>query len=849
MDKLVLLDSNSLLNRAFYALPPMTAIDGRPTNAVYGYINMLLRIISDIKPSNIVATFDLKAPTFRKQIFDDYKALRKPMPEELAKQMPIIKELLTAMKIQILTKEGFEADDLIGTLAKKSNMDTIIVTGDKDSLQLVSPNVKVWLTKRGITEVVEYDEARLAEEGMTPSRMIDLKALMGDASDNIPGVKGVGEKTARNLLSQYQNLDDIYANIDNIKGKLKELLVDKKEMAYLSYKLGTIVTDCPVDFDKGLSSLKLPFDYSVKNLMQNLNFKSIISRLEFAEGDNVVDSESQHAEPKIVNVDERDGLKSMLAELAKSKVLAIYAGRELHLAGDNGIEYICSSANDLLSDMPNFEELVSMLTPLFEDVNIRKISYDIKTLFYQLYGAKIVNYDDIALKIYLLDANRNYKNAQEAMLDYGYNTENFASIFLDCESELDNKLKDLNLTDLYENIELPLVEVLYDMETYGMRVDLNLMQSFKESFTKEIIELSKLIYDYNDGKPLNLNSPKQLGTFLFDKLGLKHGKKTKTGYSTNAEVLESLKSESEAVELILRYREINKLLTTYIDGLNPLLIGDRVHTIFKQNVTSTGRLSSTEPNLQNIPIRKADGKKLRKMFIASDDCKLLCADYSQIELRLMAHFSGDEILINAFEQGDDIHTITASKAFNVPLKQVDADLRRKAKAINFGIIYGISEYGLASDIGVPIWEAKSFIENYFKTYPKVKNFMDNSVIIANEKGYISTLLGRIRYVPELKSTNYNIRQAGERIAMNMPLQGSASDIIKIAMINVHKALKEGNFKAKLMLQVHDELLIDCPINEIDKVTKLLNDAMTNALKLRVKLVAEVSSGDNWLEAK
>lgn len=849
MEKLVLLDSNSLLNRAFYALPPMTALDGRPTNAVYGFVNMLLRILNDVKPSNIIAAFDLKAPTFRKEMYSDYKATRKAMPDELAAQMPIIKELLSAMKIQIITKEGYEADDIIGTLANKCDMDTIIVTGDKDSLQLVSPTTKVWLTKRGITEVIEYDESRLLEEDLTPSRVIDLKSLMGDASDNIPGVAGVGEKTAKTLLNEYGTLDNIYANIDNIKGKLKDKLIENKETAYLSYKLATINIDSPVDFDKNISAVQLPFDNSVKNLLQSLNFKSILSRLTFS-GENVSDDEqTDFQEPKVVLVEEKALLKEMLDELSKCNVLAIYAGRELHLASDNGKEYICYSANDLLSDMPNFDDLVDMIKPLLENEKIRKVSYDIKTLIYQLYGAKINNYDDIALKIYLLDANRNYKNAKEAMLDYGYNSNYLATVFLDLESELDSKMQELNLVDLYKEVELPLVEVLYDMETYGVRVDLKLMQEFRETFTKEIIGLTKNIYEYNDGEAFNLNSPKQLGAFLFEKLGLKHGKKTKTGYSTNAEVLESLKGESEAVEMILRYREINKLLTTYIDGLEPLLEGDRVHTIYKQNVTATGRLSSTEPNLQNIPIRKADGKKLRKMFIASDDCKLLCADYSQIELRLMAHFSGDEILLDAFEQGEDIHTITAAKAFNVPVETVDADLRRKAKAINFGIIYGISDFGLANDIGVPVWEAKTFIANYFKTYPKVKEFMDNSVLIAREKGYVSTILGRIRYVPEVKSTNFNIRQAGERIAMNMPLQGSASDIIKIAMINVHNALKEGGFKARMMLQVHDELLLDCPIDEIDKVTVLLNNAMTNAVKLRVKLIAEVSVGDNWLEAK
>lgn len=874
MNKLILLDSNSLLNRAFYALPPMSSVDGKPTNAVYGYINMLFKIINDIKPTHIIATFDLKAPTFRKAIYADYKAQRKPMPEELALQLPIIKEVLEAMKIQIVSMEGYEADDLIGTLSNKCPFETIIVTGDKDSLQLVSNSTKVWLTKRGITDIIEYDEARLLEDGLTPKGVIDLKSLMGDASDNIPGVAGVGEKTAKNLLAQYGDLNGVYEHIDEIKGKLKEKLEENKDMAYLSYQLATININSPIEFDEEKSRLQDYVNNESIAIMKQLNFKSIVSR--FANGvknnsdnaetgantvkqsnEKIINEESPKIaveytskidEVKQIEVQTAEDLAKLETVILKEKSFSLFVEKGFNLCV-SGVEYVISIEQDLLAEGLEFNQVAMFINKFISNPNIEVILYDAKVTFYQLKSENVQNFQDVSLKVYLLDANRNYKNFDEVKLDFGAESSQNGNAIQYLNNICDEKLKQMNLWELYNNIELPLVSVLYKMEKVGCRIDKNLMGELRIKFADELEELTKKIIAYNDNVSFNINSPKQLGEFLFVKLGLKHGKKTKTGFSTNADVLESLRGESEVVDLILRYRQISKLLSTYIDGLLPLIEGDRIHTIFKQTVTATGRLSSTEPNLQNIPVRKAEGKELRKMFIASEGNKLVCADYSQIELRLMAHFSEDENLIKAFNDGLDVHRFTASRAFGVPFELVTPEMRSKAKAVNFGIIYGISSFGLSNDIGITPYEAKIFIEKYFEMYPKVKQYMDNNVEFAIENGYVKTLANRIRFIPELTSSKHNIRAFGERVAMNMPLQGSASDIIKIAMINVQNALEKGGYKAKLILQVHDELLIDCPQNEVEEVKQLLLECMENVVELKVKLVADVSIGDNWLEAK
>ena len=852
MDKLVLLDSNSLLNRAFYALPPMSAVDGRPTNAVYGYVNMLLKIITEAKPTHIIATFDLKAPTFRKKMYSEYKAQRKPMPEELAAQLPIIKDVLASMNINIITLEGYEADDLIGTIAKKCPFETIIVTGDRDSLQLVSDTTKVWLTKKGITEIVEYDIARLAEDGLTPAGVIDLKSLMGDTADNIPGVAGVGEKTAKTLLQTYGDLDGVYAHIDEIKGKLQEKLITNKDMAYLSYQVATINVDSPVEINFDDCVVK---DYMNKDsiaFFKSLNFKTIVSRF----GDSINDStennekeeNKQLANVETIQIEDFAQFNKLMQDLQKKSVITIYVDNDVEIFADN-ICYKIVSSQDLLGSGIDFYEIADEINKLLQNDNIKIILFDAKTNFYQLRTEKASCYEDVALKVYLLDANRNYKKIEEVIQDYSVESGSISYSLYMLNEICDKKMQELGLVDLYKNIELPLINVLYDMERVGVKVDLNLLEELRESFFNIITDLTNKIISYNNNEPFNINSPKQLGEFLFVKLGLKHGKKTKTGFSTNVEVLQSLVGSHPVIEDILKYREINKLLSTYIDGLKPLIVGGRVHTVFKQMVAATGRLSSTEPNLQNIPVRKAVGRELRKMFIASDGCKIVCADYSQIELRLMAHFSEDENLIKAFNDGLDVHKFTASRAFGVPFEMVSSDMRRRAKAINFGIIYGISSFGLSNDIGISPYEAKRFIDKYFEMYPKVKEYMDNNVIFAKENGYISTLSGRIRYIPEINVSNFQTRSFGERIAMNMPLQGSASDIIKMAMIDVAKKLEDGGFKAKLVLQVHDELLIDCPDDEVIKVERLLKESMENIVKLRVKLEVDVSVGNNWLEAK
>ncbi len=849
MEKLVLLDSNSLLNRAFYALPPMSSVDGKPTNAVYGYINMLLKIISEAKPTHIIATFDLKAPTFRKKMYEGYKAQRKPMPEELAAQLPLIKEVLTGMKIPIITLEGYEADDLIGTIAKKCPFETIIVTGDRDSLQLISDTTKVWLTKKGITEIVEYDITRLAEDGLTPKGVIDLKSLMGDTADNIPGVAGVGEKTAKTLLATYGNLDGVYAHIDEIKGKLQEKLIQDKDMAYLSYDLATINVDSPIEIDFDNCKISDYINSDSIGIFKNLNFKSIVSRF----SDISSDSAEQESEKQVITIEKNEieeiaEFEKLMQKLETQSLISVYVDSDIEIFANNKC-YLLKTSQDLLGSGIDFYDIASGINKLLENENIKVILFDAKTNFYQLRTEKAVNVEDLALKVYLLDANRNYKKVEEVLQDYSIESDSVSYSLYLLNDIVDEKMQKLGLVDLYKNIELPLVNVLYEMEKTGVRVDINLLDELRVQFVDIITDLTNKIISYNNNESFNINSPKQLGEFLFNKLGLKHGKKTKTGFSTNVEVLESLRGSHPVIEYILKYREISKLLSTYIDGLKPLIIGGRVHTIFKQTVTATGRLSSTEPNLQNIPVRKEVGRELRKMFIASENCKIVCADYSQIELRLMAHFSGDENLIKAFNDGLDVHKFTASRAFGVPFEMVSSDMRRRAKAINFGIIYGISSFGLSNDIGISPYEAKQFIDKYFEMYPKVKQYMDSNVEFAKQNGYISTLAGRIRYIPEINVTNYQTRSFGERIAMNMPLQGSASDIIKMAMIEVQNNLKKEGLKAKLVLQVHDELLIDCPNEEVEKVQSILKLSMENVVNLKVKLDVDISVGNNWLEAK
>ncbi len=853
MDKLILLDSNSLINRAYYALPNLTNHSGQYTGAIFGYLNMLLKIVDTYKPTHIIATFDRKAPTFRKQIYEGYKATRKPMPHELASQLAPLKEIIAAMNIPILEMDGYEADDIIGTLAKKFDTQTFIVTGDKDSLQLIDSTTTVLLTKKGISEIAYYDEKALSEEGLVPSQIIDLKSLMGDASDNIPGVAGVGEKTAKDLLAKYSTLDGVYEHLDEIKGKLHDKLAENKDTAYLSYELATINTHSPVEIT--LEEAKFdypPFSGEVKRLLKALELTKIIDRLEFDGEENSAVSLIQAEIPQAQEINSQEGLSQVISKVLMQGKFAFSLSKRITIAVDDECYYIAIAEN-LLDEGIDYNAFIDSMKDIFESEKIKKICYDSKNIMHilmqndvSLKGAD----SDVLLKAYLIDANRNYKSEEELFNAYNLPEGEDAALIQYIDTILDRELKEKNLIRLYEELELPLVQVLFDMEKEGFRVDLDILNELKDKYSQELDGLLKEIIDYA-GKPFNVNSTKQLASVLFEDLGLKTGKKTKTGYSTNVEVLNSIKNQHPIVPLILRQRELAKLKSTYLDGILPLIDSrQKIHTIFKQTVTATGRLSSTEPNLQNIPIRKSEGKQIRKMFIASPGNVLVCADYSQIELRLMAQFSGDETMLDAFNNNIDIHATTASKVFGVPIEMVTADMRRQAKAVNFGIIYGISDFGLSEDLGIPVYKARDFIAGYFATYPKVKEYMNKCVETAKEQGYVTTYMNRRREIPELKSSNYNLRSFGERVAMNMPLQGSASDIIKLAMLKVHKALKDGGYKAKLIMQVHDELIIDCPYDEVQQVKEILVDCMqNNTPDFKVKLVAECGFGNNWLEAK
>ncbi len=852
MDRLILLDSNSLINRAYYALPNLSTHSGQFTGAIFGYMNMLMKIVSTYDPTHIIATFDRKAPTFRKSMYDGYKATRKPMPTELASQLAPLKEILAAMNIPILEMDGYEADDIIGTLAKRFAVETYIVTGDKDSLQLIDDTTTVLLTKKGITEIAFYDEKMLAGEGLAPSQIIDLKSLMGDASDNIPGVAGVGEKTARDLLAKYGTLDGVYAHIDEIKGKLQEKLVNSKDMAYLSYDLATINVHSPVEFDDlDKAKFKPVFSEEVKRLLKALELTKIADRMTF-DGEESAARQADVFFPQVKDIDSLDGLGEVISHIIIKGKFAFSLSRRITVATDEECFNIVI-ADNLFGEGINYSEFIDAMKGVFESADIIKVCYDLKNNMHVLSndGVDIVGaQSDVLLKAYLVDANRNYKSEQELFNAYNLPEGEEAALIYYIDNIIDKELEEKNLVKLYQDVELPLVGVLFDMENQGFSVDVDVLNDLNKKFSAELDGLLSEIMELA-GKPFNVNSTQQLASVLFEDLGLKTGKKTKRGYSTNVDVLNSIKNQHPIVPLILRQRELAKLKSTYLDGMLPLIDSKKkIHTIFKQTVTSTGRLSSTEPNLQNIPIRKSDGKLIRKMFVASEGNVLVCADYSQIELRLMAQFSGDKTMIDAFNNNIDIHRTTASKVFGVPIEMVTDEMRRQSKAVNFGIIYGISDFGLSEDLGVPVYMARDFIAGYFATYPKVKEYMDKCVEIAKEQGYVTTYLNRRRDIPELKATNYNVRSFGERVAMNMPLQGSASDIIKVAMLKVHKALKEGGFKAKLIMQVHDELIIDCPVDEEERVHRLLVENMQNITPdFDVKLIADCSSGKSWLEAK
>ena len=851
--KLLVLDGNSIINRAFYGIKLLTTKDGRYTNAIYGFMNIFYKLCDELHPDSVAFAFDLKAPTFRHKMYDEYKAGRKPMPPELAEQMPVLKDLLRALGYKIVTKEGYEADDILGTLAFscKDGDECYIATGDRDSLQLVGDNVKVLLasTKMGRPETNIYDVKRIKDDyGVTPHQLIDIKALMGDSSDNIPGVSGVGQKTAQSLISELGSIQNIYDNIDtiDIRETLRDKLKNDKDAAFMSYKLGEICKSVPIETDYSFYVPDEGDKGEALSILRSLEMYKLIDKI----GLNTV---TYDAKPENTTVKEYKRVNSLNDFLLKAnKLYFVYSvkdGRFESLAACNGDD-ICEVNTENDSEVEAFINIL-------EDENTEKYTFNIKPLYAYAFshGFEIKNVKmDLMLAAYLLNPSAKDYDIEKLAAEYNVSYEADGGFSALSETvypltvKLSALLEERDQTELLSNIELPLAEVLASMEKIGVKVDKSGIEAFGDMLGERIKGLQSRIYELA-GEEFNINSPKQLGVILFEKMQLPNGKKTKTGFSTSAEVLEKLAGDYPIVADILEYRKLSKLKSTYADGLSNFIDATgKIHTTFHQTITATGRLSSTDPNLQNIPIRMELGKMIRKVFHPMPGDLFVDSDYSQIELRLLAHMSGDEQLIEAFRENQDIHRSTASKVFHVPFDEVTDLQRRNAKAVNFGIVYGISAYGLSQDLNIGTKEAQGFIDSYFETYPKIKEFLDNTVAQAKEKGYTRTLFGRIRPIPELSSGNFMTRQFGERVAMNAPIQGTAADIIKIAMIRVHDRLIREHFRSRLILQVHDELLIETAEEEKEKVIALLEEEMQKAADLKVELAVGTACGQDWYEA-
>ena len=859
MEKLVLIDGNSLMNRAFYAMQVFTTKDGTPTNGVFGFVKLLLKIISDKKPEYVAVAFDVHAPTFRHQMYTDYKAGRKPMPDDLALQFPVLKDLLRTMGIKICEMPGYEADDIIGTLSRKFNVHSYIYTGDRDSYQLVNDNTTVCFTRKGVSDILELTNDNFKDEvGLEPLQIIDLKALMGDKSDHIPGVAGVGEKSAYSLLEKYGTVENVYEHLSEISGALNTKLQNGKEDAAFSKKLATIDLNAPIDVALSECVLKMPFAHAVREKFSALEFKSLLSKDIFEAQVSV--------EPQNTTEELDDETPAQVKEILPETIV-----EAIEILKNQTTEYIschwtesafsfCIGATEYimpikmgLLDVGFYED---QLVPLFKVLfcgNSKVIAYNVKELLHRLNDYDIqtsVKFEDVGILKCLSEGLSN-ADSLDFCLNYFSLPEKYKAYGVSWLWK--HYLKSLNADErkLYFEVELPLVNVLFNMEREGVCVDSGSLKEFSARYGEELSKLTKRIYDLA-GEEFNVNSTQQLGKILFEKLkigtGAKKNKESKS-YKTTAEELEKYADDYEIIRCILRYRKIQKLRSTYVDGFMPLIVKGKVHTTYNQTNTQTGRLSSANPNLQNIPIRTEEGRELRKLFTAREGWTLIDADYSQIELRLLAHFSGCKELVQAYCEGKDIHATTAAQVFNVALENVTSDMRRDAKAVNFGIIYGISAFGLSKDLGISTKRAQEYIDKYFETYSEVKNYMNSNVETAKNDGSITTLLGRRRVLNELKSSVYTIRAFGERAAMNMPLQGSSADIIKVAMLNVYNKLKEGNYKAKLVLQVHDELVIDCPEEEKDEVAKLLKTEMENAVSLAVPLTVEIGIGKSWYETK
>ena len=902
MSRLVLIDGNSILNRAFYGImgnKMLTTADGKYTNAVYGFLAILFKVVDDLNPEYMAVAFDLKAPTERHKLYEGYKATRKGMPNELAEQMPIVKEILELMNITIIEKEGYEADDILGTLAKrgeKEGLEVTIVSGDRDTFQLTSKKISVRIphTKVGKTEIDTFGEKEIKEKyGVSPKELIDVKGLMGDTSDNIPGVPGIGEKTALELIKTYKSIDKIYNEIENntdtLKEKLKQKLIDNKELAILSRTLGTININAPIDNKIEDLKVKEWDNAKVFEKFKELNFNRFIDRF------NLQVEQKEKNISDLVNIEEiyEKDLEKILSNINKSKEL-IYILENTDINDNNRIIKKQIKAISIYNEIDNIsyyiklneEDFIKYFKNIFEDIEIKKIGYNIaedyvilKELGIEInniyYDVKISAYDlnptssnfslenianqylNIDLNEYLSKYNNEKKVDKQLNLFQIEEDDNSKNIYglkvylikKICEKTLEELCK-INSDDLFNNIEMPLVKILGEMQINGIHVDKKELEEFGKKLKEQLEELKQEIYELC-GEEFNVNSTQQLGMILFEKLKLPVYKKTKNGYSTDVDILEKLKPEHPVIEKILEYRSLMKLNSTYVEGLIPYINEktNRIHSYFHQTITATGRISSTEPNLQNIPTRYELGKLLRKSFKPEKGNIFIDADYSQIELRVLAHISNDENMVNAFKNDEDIHKQAASKVFGIQIEEVTKEQRSSAKAVNFGIVYGISDFGLSEQLNISKKQAKKYIEQYLEKYSGIKKFMEEIVEEAKEKGYVETLFHRRRYIPELNSNNYMVRQFGARAAMNTPIQGTAADIMKIAMINVYNRLKKEKLDAQIILQVHDELIIETKIEEKEIVKTILKEEMENAMKLKVPLKVEVSEAENWYDAK
>ncbi len=881
MDKLVLIDGHSILNRAFYGVPMLTNAEGLHTNAVYGFLNIMFKILEEEKADHLAVAFDMREPTFRHKMYPEYKGTRKGMPEELHEQVPLIQDILAAMGVPVMTLAGYEADDILGTLAGKNaanGVEVSVVSGDRDLLQLAGPHIKIRIprTNKSGTEVKDYyPEDVLRDYGVTPQEFIDVKALMGDASDNIPGVPGIGEKTAVSLISAYHSIENAYAHLEEIRPpKAQNALREHYDMAQMSKKLATICTDCPIGFsyaDMEIGNLYTPEAYRI---MQRLELKSLLSRFDLSA------RTSSPAEERFVFVSDPEKAEEIFARAAAETESGLL-GFALAADGEEvkGIS-LCFGENDCYvitaGETLTGSRLAGRLTDMILSA-ARAVTVGLKAQLPYLgidYGSPAVDAEVAAYLLNPLKDAYDYDDIARDHLDMilpsrsdllgkasiaatleesggaggrclGY----LGYVALRSADVLREKLEETGMWDLFTDIEMPLIYSLRHMEAAGVRVEKDSLREYGKDLKAQIDCLQKEIYDLAGGE-FNINSPRQLGEILFEKMELPHGKKTKTGYSTAADVLEKLAAEYPVVKKILDYRQLAKLYSTYAEGLSGYIREDgRIHGTFNQTITATGRISSTEPNLQNIPVRMEQGRRIRKVFVPEDGFVFVDADYSQIELRILAHMSGDERLIRAYGEAQDIHAITASQVFHIPLDQVTPLQRRNAKAVNFGIVYGISAFGLSEDLSISRKEAEQYIAGYFDTYPGVRRFLDEQVRLGKEQGYVTTMYGRRRPIPEMKDGNFMRRQFGERVAMNSPIQGTAADIMKIAMIAVDKELRDRNMRSRIVLQVHDELLVEAARDEADDVKRILEEKMRSAARLRVSLEVEVHMGDTWLDAK